>query len=163
MGNFSERLDLKDCNVTGQFTATNAHVDTAHFKASCQTPAINSVHRHKLRANQAGSVVTQRIALGIVDGTECAFQRPSVRVTQTACGGAASLSIDILKNGTTMLTAPVTINNASGLALQLPALSATTGVQGDLIEASVTLTLGGGTAPVGLAVQMICDEKPTLA
>lgn len=159
---FDGLTNVVNLNCTGQANYSNPFVDTAHLKPTLRVPGANALHRYKCSAHQAGSVVSQRITLAIVDGLQATLLRPEARAVVSGCVGAATVTIDFLKNGSSILAGgtPITLNSGAGTTLQLPTLSATSAVQGDVIEANVTATAGGGTLPVGLAVNLTVEEYP---
>lgn len=151
-------------NIKNGFTAAGIkHVRDDNLADDLEIPANLMIHRHVYEANQAGTVVTARTPLAVIDGITGSVRKVLVRATVTACVGAATVTVDIYKNGSTILTAIVTLNAAAALTLQAPTISgAGDVVDGDLLEAVVTATAGGGTLPVGLLVQVTVDELPTL-
>jgi hypothetical protein len=66
--------------------------------------------------------------------------------------GAATITIDLWRNGVTILTAPITLTNAQ-VAYQLVSaagFAATNLVMGDVLEVKVVAAAGGGTLGKGL-------------
>lgn len=79
-----------------------------------------------------------------------------------ACVGAATITVDLRKNGTTVLSGVITINNAiAAYAAVLGSVSSATYAAGDVLEVVITATAGGGTLGQGLFIQLICNENPT--
>jgi hypothetical protein len=78
----------------------------------------------------------------------------------TACTGAATVTVDLWRNGVTILTAVITLNNAQS-AYQLVAaagFSNTSWVVNDVIEVKVTAVAGGGTLGKGLFANLHMRE-----
>lgn len=76
--------------------------------------------------------------------------------------GDSTVSIDVKKNGTTVLTAPIVLDNANtnlvseaGTLVATPTLAA-----GDVLEVYVDATVGTGTLPLGLWVKITLKEDP---
>lgn len=75
--------------------------------------------------------------------------------------GAATVTVDIKKNGTTILSAVVQLDSGNtarvteGGTITVPSY-----VAGDFFEAVIVATAGGGTIPTGLFVEMIASEDP---
>jgi hypothetical protein len=68
--------------------------------------------------------------------------------------GAATVTVDLKKNGTTVLTGVVTLDNANTARVaEAGTLSVTSMVQGDWLEIVTVATAGGGTLATGLLVQ----------
>jgi hypothetical protein len=77
--------------------------------------------------------------------------------------GAATITVDLWKNGVTILTAVITLNN-SQTARQLVAAGGFTSTAlavGDVLEAKVVATIGGGTLGIGLFALLSIDEDPS--
>lgn len=76
--------------------------------------------------------------------------------------GAATITVDLKKNGTTVLTAPIPLNNTH--AARQVVVGAISGggavVAGDVLEVTVVATAGGGTIGKGVFAEVIVDEKP---
>jgi hypothetical protein len=73
--------------------------------------------------------------------------------------GAATVTIDLKKNGATVLTGVVTLNNANTARVAVAGtLATTTLVAGDWLELVITATAGGGTLPTGLFVMVTLNE-----
>lgn len=78
-----------------------------------------------------------------------------------AAVGDSTVSVDVRKNGTTILSGAIVIDNANAAyaeedgTITVPALAA-----GDVLEAVVTVSAGTGTLPQGLYVDVIVTEDP---
>lgn len=76
-----------------------------------------------------------------------------------ACVGGATVTIDIKKNGTTVLSGSVVLDNTnSAFTSEAGAFSSTTLAAGDVLEADVTVAAGGGTIGQGLYVSLVVRE-----
>lgn len=93
-------------------------------------------------------------ASGVVSG----FQVGNV----TKAIGDSTATFDLLKNGGTVLNAPVVLNNASAnYTPQVGAITAPgTYVAGDVFEVKITISAGTGTLPKGVYAQPTFDEQP---
>lgn len=90
----------------------------------------------------------------------------SVRIgVADAAVGDSTVTVDILKNGTTVLSAPITLTNADlDYTFQTAGLSTPGGVsfdEEDYLEASVTVSAGTGTLPKGVHAAVVVTETPT--
>src|SRR6516164_5742961 len=76
--------------------------------------------------------------------------------------GAATVTVDLKKNNVSILSAVITLNNASVSRVgQIATLGAGyTYATGDLFEVNVVATAGGGTLPNGVWGEMTSDEDP---
>lgn len=87
--------------------------------------------------------------------------RAGVRTQGAAGTGGMSVTVDVRKNGTSVLTAVVTIDATTAAFAKVPgSVSTPAYVTGDVFEVVVTATAGGGTLPQGLFVDLIFDEDP---
>jgi hypothetical protein len=77
----------------------------------------------------------------------------------TACVGAATITVDLKKNGTSVLSAPITLNSSStAYVVQSGTVTTTSLVAGDVLEVVVTATAGGGTLGNGVFAVAQVDE-----
>lgn len=74
--------------------------------------------------------------------------------------GAATVAVDILKNGTSILSAPISIGVALAYAVSTGTVSVSALAANDVLEVSVTATAGGGTLGQGLFVEVASREQP---
>ena len=80
---------------------------------------------------------------------------------RTACIAPSKTTVDVKKNGVSILTAAFDITSASAAFALVAASIASAGlVTGDVLEVVVTLT-GGGTQGQGLFVDILVDEDPS--
>jgi hypothetical protein len=95
---------------------------------------------------------------GYAAGSIVAARASSIGVA----AGAATVVIDLKKNGTTILSGTITLDSGNTLrVLEAGALATPTYAAGDHFEAAITATAGGGTLPTGLLVELILDENPS--
>src|ERR1019366_5923118 len=73
--------------------------------------------------------------------------------------GAATVTFDLKKNGTTVLSAVITLNSSSTpYVIQTASISVPAAVQSDVFTIVVTATAGGGTLPTGVFAQARISE-----
>lgn len=105
-------------------------------------------------ADETGRVI--HVAYG-ASGTVVAV-RAGVLV---AAVGDSTVTVDVKKNGTTILSGVITIDNGNAAyaeesgTVSVPALAS-----GDVIEVVIDATVGTGTLPQGLYVDVVIDEDP---
>lgn len=120
-------------------------------------------HRHHktfAQANGSAAATEQRVVhVGYGAAGSVVAIRAGIRTAGS--GGGMSVTVDVKKNGTSILSSVVTIN-ASTVALAKASATVTTAdyEDGDVIEVVVTATAGGGTLPQGLFVDLLFDEDP---
>lgn len=93
-------------------------------------------------------------------GTIVAFGVGSV----TIAVGAAAVVCDLLKNGSTVLSATITLDSANTARVieAAPGFTSTTLAAGDVLEPKITSAVaGGGTLPTGTFFRLIVDEDPS--
>ena len=76
--------------------------------------------------------------------------------------GAATCTVDVKKNGTTILTGTISLTNAQVARESVAGtldLTAAALVDGDMLEVVTTATAGGGTLGTGLFVSLKIREK----
>lgn len=74
--------------------------------------------------------------------------------------GAATVTLDIKKNGMTILSSVITLDSANtNRIVEVGTLSDAPFAAGDWFEVVIVATAGGGTLPTGVFVQMECDQN----
>jgi hypothetical protein len=135
-------------------------VSDAHVAVGANLDALKMRRLRNYHASKVGTAASETIPLGRVRGvgTVLAVSVGSIAINS----GAATVTVDILKNGTTVLTAVVTLNNANTARVFVAGtLSGTpTLAIGDFLEAVVVATAGGGTVATGLSIDVITHEDP---
>jgi hypothetical protein len=78
-----------------------------------------------------------------------------------ACVGDSTVTIDLKKNGTSVLSATVQLDSANTARVTEAATINTTGaVVDDLFELVVTVSAGTGTLATGIFAELVYDEDP---
>jgi hypothetical protein len=149
-----------------QFILSPGCVQDAHVMEGAGISATKLVHRHRAIHKQAGNAATETVCLAVIrtGTTNGAIPRSiGVGVRTAGSGGGMSVTVDLQKNGTTILSGgPITINaSTTAKTLVLGTLAASTLTTGDWIDAVITATAGGGTLPQGLYVGFDYDEPAT--
>ncbi len=73
----------------------------------------------------------------------------------------ATTTVDLLKNGTTMLTAPISLAAADlAYAVKIGTLASTALVAGDVLEVRIVVG-GAGTKPKGVIARLTLNEDPS--
>ncbi len=143
-------------------TATPAagSVVDASVGAAAAIDATKLQHQHRLVLGQTGTAtsVTQPIyhCYGAT-GTVIAIYAGSIAI---AVGGA-TVTVDLKKNGSSILTGVITLNSSSVARIgQAGTLTGSTSlVAGDVLEVVTVATAAGGTIPTGLFVAVTVNEK----
>lgn len=76
-----------------------------------------------------------------------------------AAAGDSTVTVDVLKNGATVLTGVITINSTHAAYAKVPGvIAAAAYAAGDVFEFVFTATAGTGTLPQGVWADLILDE-----
>ena len=106
--------------------------------------------------NTTATTETRVIHVARAAGTIEGFRAGSI----APCSGAATITFDLRKNGTTVLSSVITLDNANtARVIEAGTLSGSpTVVAGDVLEVVITATAGGGTLGTGAFCQAIVRE-----
>jgi hypothetical protein len=149
-----------DLYVAGYFAAQgmtvpgNAVTDASvRADAAIQCTKLQQQPQPVYAQPQGSAVATERKPIWVARG---AGTIESLRVgVAVAAVGAATVTVQLKKNGANVLSAAVTIDNTTAAyAKLLGSFSDATYVDGDVFEVDVTATAGGGTLPKGLFVSL---------
>jgi hypothetical protein len=156
-----------DLKVRGNVNATtmsipNDTVVNADVNSSAAIAASKLIHQHvKTYADESDTTATDKTyvvhtvygATGTVLGFECG--------AVVACVGAATLDVDLLKNGTSILDAAVRVDSGDAArAILTGTISSASLVVGDVLEIDFDTTAGGGTECKGMFGSVILSEDP---
>jgi len=116
-------------------------------------------HKHWPQPNTTATTETRPLFITYgTSGTLVAFKAGSI----APCAGAATITIDLYKNGASVLSAPITLNSSNvARVATLGTITAATTAAGDWFDAVITATAGGGTLGTGLFVELVIDETPS--
>lgn len=141
-----------------------AGITDVGISATAAIQATKLQHQHQpclpINADDLATAAVGKKVIHVVYGTTgtiVAFRVGSV----VAAIGAATVTIDLKRNGTTILTATYNLTSSNAaFALVAPAgFTSTSLVTGDVLEAHITaVAAGGGTLPVGVFAQLIVRE-----
>jgi len=156
--------------ITGQteFTApvtfTNAvalpagTVTNAMVAAGAGIAASKLGHRRRWNYTKPGTAASETVAAIEIYGTSGTILEFSAGSVAIAVG-AATVTVDLKKNGSSILTSVITLDSANtARVMETSSLTSTTLAAGDFLEVVIVATAGGGTIPTGLLVQLIHDE-----
>lgn len=158
-----------DLHVAGNFTAQTMSVPASSVKdgnIAAGAPGAYIAYTkngqmHKTRFVQPNTAATSEtkpfyLAFGLT-GTVLDIKVASIAVAI----GAATVTVDVKKNGISILNSVVTLNNANTARVAvLASLLTTAFAAGDFFEVVVVATAGGGTLPTGLIIEMTVAEDP---
>jgi hypothetical protein len=149
-------------NISGRTMAVAAGaIGDSQVAASAGINATKLQHQHRpglSQPNTTATSVTQAIfrcfgATGAVVGFHAGMIAKNV--------SGATVTVDLRKNGTTILTAVISLSSADTNRVALAGtISGGTLVAGDLLEVVVTATVGGGTIGTGFFCYATVNEDP---
>lgn len=156
-----------DLYVTGSLSAASMLVSSGavaneQVQASADISASKLEQQHQpviCLFSHADDVVAVRKGIYSVYGTTATILAFRAWVS-VAAGATTTVTVDLLKNGTTILSATVDFTNAdSAFTIKSAAgFTSTALVDGDVLEVSVGLT--GTNEPKGLCCQLVLNEDP---
>jgi len=115
-------------------------------------------HQRKLtvaQPNTTATTETRTIFVATAAGTLKSFEAGSI----AACAGAATITVNLLKNNVSVLSAAITLNSSSTNRVSQAGMILTADfVDGDWFEVVITATAGGGTIGTGLAASLTLNE-----
>lgn len=154
-----------DLVVGGTLSATTttlsaSSVTDAKVAAAADIAATKLRHQHRelwQQPNTAATAETRVIHLAYGDGDIIAVSAGSI----AAAIGDSTVTIDVKKNGTTILSAPIVLDNANTAYIaEAASLATLTFTAGQVITAHITISAGTGTLPTGVFVALTVNEKP---
>lgn len=137
---------------TGTVNNDNVATAAAIAASKCQREAMIPVSR-------AGTAVTETLIAHVVKGTTATLKYFTAS-NVTACAGSSTVTVDLQKNGVSVLSAVLTLNAATGTRGEAQATISTPAlVDGDVLEVVITATQSGADAlATGVYAQIDLDE-----
>lgn len=156
-----------DLFVNGRIRATSMTVPTstitdASVQSGAAIDAAKLQHQHRAPYNQPNTTATAETRVIYrcygTTATLLAFHAGSI----VANAGAATITVDLRKNGTTVLSGVITLDNTNTARVaEAGSVSVTALVAGDVLEVVTTATAGGGTIGTGLFAFATINEMPS--
>ena len=152
-------LTVRGTLRTNSFAPPANSIGNTEFDATDPLDATKQQHQYVLKyAQDDGAVVatkTSPIHTAHAAGTLVAL----VASLKTPCVGAATVVVDLLKNGTTVLSGTITLDSGESAYATVDATFASTAyAAGDNFDVRVTATAGGGTIGQRLGVFLTVRE-----
>lgn len=156
-----------DLQVTGRIyggsmTLPAGSVSDAGVAADAAIAASKLVHYYKpvwSQPNTTATAETRTLFRATAAGEVLAVWAGSI----VAATGDSTVTIDVKKNGTTILSASIVLDNANTARVAEAGTIAGTATlaSGDWVEAAITISAGTGTLPTGVAVGLTIEENPS--
>lgn len=151
-----------DTHIEGTLTAKTVSlpantVTNAAVRSDAAISASKMEHQHRKTFAQEGTAtsVTRAVHVARAAGTVRFFYAGSIAIAV----GAATVTLDLRKNGTTILTGVITLDSANtARVVESGTLTGNTVVAGDVLEVVTVATAGGGTLPTGVFAEVGIDE-----
>lgn len=158
---FEEDLFVRGTLVPSAITLPqNSITSGEQVKAGANIPADKTEQRffpNWSQPNSAATTETRTLFVARRSGTVNEVLAGSI----AAAIGDSTVTLDVKKNGTTILSAVITLDNSNTARVaELGAISGGgTFVAGDWFETVITATVGTGTLPTGVFVQLEVDQN----
>jgi len=137
--------------VDGTIGLPASSVVNASVSASAAIDASKLEHRFRAlytQPNTTATSVTETIYIAEAAGTVNLFEAGSI----VACIGAATVTVDLKKNGSTILSAVITLDSANtAYVVESGTINSAAYVAGDWFTIVTVATAGGGTIATGFA------------
>lgn len=146
-----------DVVFSGAVTLPGNVIRDAQVRTDAAIAAQKLEHQNVVVWSQASTMTTERRAVYVAAaaGTIQSISFGSA----TVCTGDATFTIDVKKNGTTILTTPVVLDSGNSVfALESATLAAAAYVAGDVIEVDATASPGTGALGVRAFGRLIVRE-----
>ena len=137
--------------TTGQIAVGAGSITNAMVAAGAAISSTKLEHQHRKDYAQpnAAAITETKVVHTVIGttGTIKAFKAGSIGIAV----GNSTVTLDLKKNGTTCLSAVITldVNNVARI-VESGTLTVTTLVVGDVLEIVVVATIGTGTLPTGV-------------
>lgn len=135
-------------------------VSDSHVAGNAAIATSKMLHRFRRSYMVGGTVATVTVPLHFccgLTGTVLAIAAGLI----TPNVGAATVTVDLKKNGSSILASVITLNSSStARSMSTATITSNTVAQNDFFELVITATAGGGTVGQGLLVQADFDETP---
>ncbi len=155
------QLPMRDVLAAGKLHPRCGDQRPRRRASGVQTSKLN--HRQHARYSQpeGTAVISEQRIVWITKGTGGTIVGFNV-ATKTACTGAGTITVNVLKNGTAILASAITLNSASPITAAIAGTLATTATAaGDVFEVEITATPSSGAVGQGIFAEIIVDEYPS--
>lgn len=162
----SPSVHVGDLHVAGHLSSQTAGLPAGsvldeHVGGSAAIAGTKTLGRLRQRYAQESATTaaaeSRVLHVAHAAGTVVAFKAGCVVANLTG----ATVTFDLLKNGMTILTAAVQVNDTHAAREVVPGTIATPGiVAGDVLETVITVAAGGGTLGKGAFCLVVLDEAP---
>lgn len=147
--------------VAGSMILPDSCVTSAKVQAGANLDGDKLEHRHVVRYSQPNTAATAETKAVYVARTT-GIIREVVAGSIAAAVGDSTVTVDVKKNNTSVLSATIVLNNSN--TARIIEAGAVAGAQddlaaGDWLDVVVTVSAGTGTLPTGVFVQIEIDQN----
>lgn len=144
-----------DLNVSGKLNVGGG----ASISGGTDLDAAAVIHEHRADYSQPNTTATSETrAVAVVKGTTGTLRSFSAG-SIAANIGAATVTVDLRRNGSTVLSAVITLDSGNtARVVEAGTINSTALAAGDLLEVVVVATAGGGTLATGLMAEVRWTE-----
>ncbi len=158
MARFDEHIHFRSATFT-TIDLPSTSVGNSQITAGAGIEAEKLEHHHSITGNQPNTAATTetRVIHNVygATGDTLAFEAGSI----VAATGNATVTLDVLKNGTTILASVITLDNANTARVaEAGSISVATLADGDVLEVVIVATIGTGALPTGLFYNLRLNE-----
>ena len=158
MARFDEHIHFRSATYTTIDLPSNS-VSNSQITAGAGIEAEKLEHHHSITGNQPNTAATTetRVIHSVygTTGDVLAFEAGSI----VAATGNATVTLDLKKNGTTILAAVVTLDSANtAYIIEAGSIATAPIVDGDVLEVVIVATVGTGALPTGLFYNLRLNE-----
>ncbi len=145
--------------VAGKFNPPSNCIDNDAIQSGADIDASKLEQHHAKSGWQAGAATDANICVHMVRGATATLKSFGAWCI-TPATGSATATVDLKKNGTTVLSAVITLDSSSvAYTVENATLSSTTAVVGDAFTVVVNATVAGtDTAPTDIGWELRLDE-----
>lgn len=146
--------------IPDALTLPTSSIGNTQFNPADPLGVANQQHQYVKQLAQAfgAAAASERRVLHRVYGATATLLDVKAGVVQVA-GGAATVTVDLYKNGVSVLSATITLDNTvTAFGTKTGAFASTALVAGDVLEVVLTAAAGGGTLPQGVFVEVTLKE-----
>lgn len=145
---FTRAVSLPDSTVTNADVVTAAGIDASKLE-----------HRRAIGYSQPNTAATTETrTIHVVYGTSGTLLQFAAGSIAKAVGDS-TVTVDLKKNGSSVLSAVITLDSGNtNRVLETGTISNTSVAADDWLEIVITATVGTGTLPTGVFVQLVLDE-----
>jgi len=139
-------------------TLPDGSVSNAQIAPSAAIATSKQRHKHRKGRGQNGTASAETVGAHVCAGataTVVAFKAGSI----TACTGDATITVDLRKNGSSILAAAIVLDSSNTARVaEAASIASPSLVAGDWLEVVVTVNAGTGSLGTGLYWDLEIDE-----